>query len=74
MNTFIVHPQTEEQQKAVKAILEALNVDFEMDSSDQEGCVLPNHIVEQVKKSDEQFKNGQYYTHEEVMNEFRQYL
>jgi len=74
MNTFIVHPKTIAQQEAVRAALEALNVDFESDESEQGVCILPPNVVEQVKKSEEQFKEGKWYSHQEVMSEYSKYL
>jgi len=72
MNTFIVHPHTEAQEKAVKAILEALNVDFIIE--DDESLPLPANVIAQIKKSEAEIAGGQFYTHEEVMKEYRRYL
>jgi hypothetical protein len=66
MNTFIVHPQTEAQHKAVKAILEALEIDFEMVDAAEDPYILPPHVLEGIKISEEQFKTGQFYTHGDV--------
>lgn len=66
MNTFIVQPQTKAKEEAVRAFLEALQVDFEIDSRDQEICILPPHVVDAVKKSEEQIKEGQFYTYNKV--------
>ena len=69
MDSFIVHPQTKAQEKAVKALLEALDIAFEkMDLQNQteEICILPPHVIEAIKKSEEQIKNGQFYTYDEV--------
>ena len=76
MNTFIVHPKTQAQEKAIKAVLEAMKIDFEADQhgKDDAVCILPAHVLDAVKKSEEQFKNGQYYTNEEIKKEFQQYL
>lgn len=74
MNSFIVYPQNKEQEKAVKAVFEALDVAFEKVTDHSQKEVLPPHVVEAVRKSEEQIKNGEYYTHEEVMKEFKKYL
>lgn len=68
MNTLIVHPKTQAQEKAVKAVLEALDIAFEkVDNNDpDETCILPSHVVGAVKKSEEQIKNGQFYTYNQV--------
>ncbi|TKC00905.1 DUF2683 family protein [Pedobacter cryophilus] len=70
MDSYIVHPQNKAQEKAVKAVLEALNVAFEklnfQAGGEDEICILPPHVVEAVKKSEEQIKNGQFYTYDEV--------
>ena len=77
MNTLIVHPKNQAQEKAVKAVLKAMDIAFEKVSgtdAEKEICVLPPHVIEQVKKAEEQLKNGNFSTHEEVKNEFRHYL
>lgn len=68
MNTFIVHPKNQAQEKAVKAVLEALNIAFEkIDTKAQdEEFILPPHVVQAVKKSEEQIKNGQSYSYNQV--------
>lgn len=68
MNTFIVHPKNQAQEKAVKAVLEALNIAFEkVDTKGQdEKSILPPHVVQAVKKSEEQIKNGQSYSYNQV--------
>lgn len=74
MNSFIVYPQNKAQEKAVKAIFEALNVVFEKVTDPTQREVLPPHVVEAVRKSEEQIKNGEFYSHEEVMKKFEKYL
>lgn len=77
MDSFIIHPQTEAQEKAVQAVLEALDIAFEkkdLQNQNEEICILPPHVIEAIRKSEEQIKNGQFYLHEEVMKEFKKYL
>lgn len=76
MNTLVVHPKTDAQEIAVKAVLEALDIAFEKieDNNLYQSPTLPPHITDEIKKSEEQFKNGQYSTHEEVKKEFQRYL
>ena len=38
-NTYIIHPETEEQEKALKAFVEALNIKFEV-AKEKEGDAL----------------------------------
>ena len=74
MNTFIVHPKTEEQTKALKAALKALEVEFESDENLQSKEMIPQHIVKEIEISKKEFEDGKWYSHEEVMAEFRKYL
>jgi len=74
MDSFIVYPQNKAQEKAVKAFFEALDVTFEKVADHSQKEILPPHVVEAVRKSEEQLKNGERYSHEEVMKEFKKYL
>ena len=51
MEAIIIHPDSIEQLKTVKAVLKALNVRFEKQTS------LPPHISASVKKGLEQYEN-----------------
>lgn len=64
MDTFIVRPETKAQEKAVKAVLEALNIAFERKKEEKE--TLPSHVLEGVKRGQEQARKGQVKTYEEV--------
>lgn len=64
MDTFIVRPETKAQEKAVKAALEALNVAFERRNEQEE--ILPPHVLEGIKRGQEQARKGQVKTYEEV--------
>jgi hypothetical protein len=68
MNTLIVHPQTQAQEKALKAVLEALDIAFENINTNkpEEICTLPSHVVETVRKSEAQIKNGEFQTYDQV--------
>ena len=59
METLLVYP-TKAQQKAVTAFLKALNVQFEKKEE-----VLPKHVIEGIKKGQEDFKNGNTVSYEE---------
>jgi 20S proteasome alpha/beta subunit len=77
MTTLVVHPKTLAQEKAVKAVLEAMDIAFdkiEAGSDSEEVCILPPHVIDAIKISEEEFKNGKFYTNDEVKNELRGYL
>lgn len=59
MNTLLVHP-TKEQEKAVIAFLEALDVQFERQDE-----TLPEHVLEGIRKGQEDVKAGRTFTLEE---------
>jgi hypothetical protein len=54
MEAILVHPENAEQLKTVKAILKALNVQFEPQSDS-----LPAHVSMSIKKSIHQYENAQ---------------
>jgi len=54
MKSILIHPESAEQLKTVKAVLKALKVQFEPQSS-----TLPTHISKSIEKSIKQFENGQ---------------
>ncbi|HYK77081.1 MAG TPA: DUF2683 family protein [Daejeonella sp.] len=72
MDTFIVRPETKAQEKAVKAALEALNVAFERRNEQEE--ILPPHVLEGIKRGQEQARKGLLTPHEEVMKKYTKYL
>ena len=58
-------------------VLEALDIPFEkedLQNQNEDICILPPHVTEAIRKSEEQIKNGQFSTHEEVMQQFKKYL
>jgi len=64
METFIVYP-TKEQEKMVSAFLKALNVHFEKKEE-----VLPQHVLDGIKKAQEDIKGVNTLTYEE----FKQHM
>lgn len=54
MESILIHPESVEQLKTVKAVLKALKIQFEPQSS-----VLPPHVLKSVEKGIEQYKSGQ---------------
>jgi flagellar motor component MotA len=60
MESILIHPESAEQLKTVKAVLKALKVQFEPQSAD-----LPNHVVKGIERSLKQAENGQTISLEE---------
>jgi len=54
MESILIHPESAEQLKTVKAVLKALKVQFEPQSN-----TLPAHVSKSIEKSIRQFENGQ---------------
>jgi hypothetical protein len=54
MESILIHPESEEQLKAVKAFLKALKVRFE-----QQPTALPDHVSKSIEKGLKQFEDGQ---------------
>lgn len=54
MESIVIHPESAEQLKTVKAILKALKVQFEPQSN-----TLPAHVLKGVKESLKQHEAGQ---------------
>jgi hypothetical protein len=52
MSTYVIHP-TDEQEKVVKAFLEALDISFE-----KEDGQLPEHVLAGIAKGREDIKAG----------------
>nr|WP_294792923.1 DUF2683 family protein [uncultured Mucilaginibacter sp.] len=59
MSTFVIHP-TEEQEKVVKAFLEALDIPFAKDDEE-----LPPHVLKGIKKGQDDIAAGHFFTHDE---------
>ena len=62
MESILIHPENAEQLKTVKAVLKALKVQFESQSS-----TLPSHVLEGAKESLMQHELGQSIS----LSEFR---
>ena len=60
MVPLVIYPENAEQLKTVKAILKALKVQFEPQST-----VLPPHILKIAKESIKQYENGETISFEE---------
>lgn len=61
MSTIIIHPETEAKEKAIKAVLEVLEISFE-----QQEEFYPSHVIAGLEKGILQSKNGETKTHYEV--------
>jgi hypothetical protein len=60
MESILIHPESAEQLKTVKAVLKALKVPFEPQT-----VVLPAHVSKSIEKSIKQFEGGQTISLEE---------
>ena len=65
MSTYVIHP-TIEQEKVVKAFLEALNIFFE-----KEDETLPQHVLDGIKRGQEDAAAGRFITFEEFKKKLR---
>ncbi|CAN5255735.1 hypothetical protein BH09BAC6_BH09BAC6_25560 [soil metagenome] len=54
METILIHPESIEQLKTVKAVLKALKVPFE-----PQPAALPSHVLKSIERIVEQYKGGQ---------------
>ena len=54
METILIHPESAEQLKTIKAVLKALKVQFEPQSA-----TLPSHVSKSIERSMKQYENGQ---------------
>ncbi|WP_183573170.1 DUF2683 family protein [Mucilaginibacter sp. X5P1] len=54
MESILIHPESAEQLKTVKAFLKALNIQFEPQSN-----TLPPHVLKSIERSIQQHENGQ---------------
>lgn len=60
MESILIHPENAEQLKTVKAVLRALKVQFEPQSTK-----LPAHVLKSIEKGIKQYENGQTISYEE---------
>jgi hypothetical protein len=65
MSTFLVLP-TEEQEKVVKAFLEALEISFVKDDEEE----LPPHVLEGIARGQADIEAGRFVTFEEFKKKF----
>lgn len=61
METLVVRPKDENQLAAIKAFMQALNIDFEKQDK------LPNYIFDNIERGLKQAKEGEVIT----MDEFK---
>ena len=54
MESILIHPESAEQLKTVKAVLKALNVQFEPQSN-----TLPPRVLKSIEKGIKQYEAGQ---------------
>ena len=57
METLVVHPQNEVQDKVLRAVIEALEVPFETEPDASEGPYNPEFVAK-INKAMEDIKNG----------------
>ncbi|MFA4869555.1 MAG: DUF2683 family protein [Pedobacter sp.] len=55
MESIVIHPESNEQLKTIKAVLKALKVQFEA----QQTPSLPDHLMKSATKSIKQYEAGQ---------------
>ena len=58
MSTIVVHTETEEQEKAVKAALESLQVSFEQEVDETEYIMSSSAMVSRIEQSDNDIQAG----------------
>ena len=65
MSTFLVYP-TDEQEKIVKAFLEALEISFVKDDDEE----LPSHVLAGIARGQADIAAGRFITFEEFKERF----
>ncbi|MEO6521481.1 MAG: DUF2683 family protein [Mucilaginibacter sp.] len=63
MESILIHPESAEQLKTVKAVLKALKVQFEPQSN-----TLPLHVLESAERGIKQHKAGEGISAQEFMD------
>jgi hypothetical protein len=63
MDALIVYPENKEQLTAIKAVMKAMNVSFE-----QKSQVYPDHVINGVKESSRQAKEGKLTPYTGIKN------
>lgn len=65
MESILIHPESNEQLKTIKAVLKALKVQFEPQVVQTK---LPDHVLKGIDKSLQQFEEGKSISLEEFSN------
>lgn len=65
MESLLIHPESTEQLKTIKAVLKALKVQFELHVEQPK---LPSHVLEGLDKGLQQFEEGKSISLEEFSN------
>lgn len=65
MATYVIYP-TDEQEKFMKAFLEALEISFVKDDQEE----LPSHVLEGIARGQADFEAGRFITFEEFKAKF----
>jgi len=60
MESIVIHPESSEQLKTVKAVLKALKIQFEAQTPS-----LPDHVLKSAAKSIQQYEEGESLSFEE---------
>jgi hypothetical protein len=63
MDKLIIYPENEQQLTAIKAILSAMNIDFEMKNGD-----YPDYVIDGVRASLRQADEGQLIPYTGIRN------
>jgi len=63
--TLIVNPKNRQQEKVVKAFLEALDIPFEIENEN-----LPDHVLQGIQRGLEDFEAGRFITLEEFKKKY----
>jgi predicted transcriptional regulator len=66
MATYVIYP-TNEQEKFMKAFLEALEISFVKDDDDE---TLPQHVLDGIARGQADIEAGRFITFEEFKNRF----
>ena len=65
MATYVVYP-TDEQEKIIKAFLDALEISFVKDEEE----VLPQHVLEGIARGKADIEAGRFITYEEFKKKY----
>ncbi|HMI04849.1 MAG TPA: DUF2683 family protein [Pedobacter sp.] len=65
MESILIHPESNEQLKTIKAVLKALKVQFEPQVVETK---LPDHVLKGIDKSLQQFEQGESISLAEFSN------